>query len=146
MITGAHSIIYSSNPEADRAFLRDVIELTNVDVGGGWLIFGLPPAELAVHPSEENDVHEFYLMCDDVEAFLSDMKERGIACGPLRNLGWGLLTHVMLPGGGKLGVYQPRHPRPKPMRAGKRAKKPARRAAKRPARRTSKGQPKKKRR
>jgi hypothetical protein len=67
MLIGAHSIIYSSNPDADRAFLRDVLKLTNVDVGDGWLIFGLPPAEVAVHPSDKNDVHEFYLMCDDVE-------------------------------------------------------------------------------
>jgi hypothetical protein len=130
MIIGAHSIIYSTSPEADRAFLRDVLELTSVDVGGGWLIFGLPPAEVAVHPSGENDVHEFYLMCDDVKAFAAGMVKNNVACGPVQNLGWGLLTHVMLPGGGKLGVYQPRHARPEPMTAGKAAKKPARRAAK----------------
>src|ERR1700693_5336263 len=113
MIIGAHSIIYSTSPDADRAFLRDVLELTSVDVGGGWLIFGLPPAEVAVHPSGENGVHEFYLMCDDVKAFAAKMRKSNIACGPVQNLGWGLLTHVMLPGGGKLGVYQPRHARPK---------------------------------
>ena len=112
MITGAHSIIYSTKPEADRAFLRDVLNLPNVDVGGGWLIFGLPPAEVAVHPSEKNDVHEFYLMCDDADALAAEMKKRGIACTPVQNLGWGLLTHVTLPGGGKLGIYQPRHARP----------------------------------
>ncbi|HSR92697.1 MAG TPA: hypothetical protein VLK88_15450, partial [Gemmatimonadales bacterium] len=71
MIIGGHSIIYSTQPEADRAFLRDILRLSNVDVGGGWLIFGLPPAELAVHPSEKNDVHEFYFMCDDVEGFVA---------------------------------------------------------------------------
>jgi len=119
MITGAHSIIYSRNPEADRAFLRDVLGLPNVDVGGGWLIFGLPPAEVAVHPSDENGVHEFFLMCDDVDAFVEEMKDRGIVCGPVQNPPWGMLTEVMLPGGGKLGVYQPRHARPEPMVAAK---------------------------
>ncbi len=112
MIIGAHSIIYSINPEADRAFLRDVLHLTNVDVGGGWLIFGLPPAEVAVHPSSKNDVHEFYLMCDDVEALAAEMKERQVACSEIKNQGWGLLIDVTLPGGGKLGIYQPRHARP----------------------------------
>jgi hypothetical protein len=130
MIIGGHSIIYSKNPDADRAFLRDVLRLTNVDVGGGWLIFGFPPAEVAVHPSEKNDVHEFYLMTDDVEAFIAEMKKSRIACGAARNLGWGLLTEVTLPGGGKLGVYQPRHARPKAMTVKKAAKKPARRVAK----------------
>jgi hypothetical protein len=115
MITGAHSIIYSTNPEADRAFLRDVLHFPNVDVGGGWLIFGLPPAEVAVHPSEENNVHEFYLMCDDIQTFVDEMKKHDVASSPIQNLGWGLLTQITLPGGGKLGVYQPRHARPRPM-------------------------------
>lgn len=114
MIIGAHSILYSSDPEADRAFLRDVLGMPNVDVGGGWLIFGLPPAELAVHPGD-NDVQELYLMCDDVAAFMADMNGRGIVCGPLHNQPWGALTHIVLPGGGKLGVYQPRHARPEAM-------------------------------
>ena len=112
MIIGAHSIIHSKNPEADRAFLRDVLGFPNVDAGDGWLIFGLPPGEVAVHPSERNDVHEFYLMCADIEAFVAEMKRRRAGCGPVLNRGWGLLTQVSLPGGGKLGVYQPRHPRP----------------------------------
>jgi len=112
VIIGAHSIIYSTNAEADRAFLRDVLRLPNVDVGGGWLIFGLPPAEVAVHPSGENDVHEFYLMCDDVETLIADMKKHNIACTAVQKLDWGLLTQVTLPGGGKLGIYQPRHARP----------------------------------
>ena len=116
MIIGAHSIIYSKNPEADRAFLRDVLKLPNVDAGDGWLIFGLPPAEVAVHPSGKNDVHEFYLMCDDVDALIAAMKERDVTCSPVENQGWGLLTRVTLPGGGKLGIYQPRHARPKAMR------------------------------
>lgn len=112
MINGAHSIIYSTDPDADRAFLRDVLRLPNVEVGGGWLIFGLPPAEVAVHPSEKNDVHEFYLMCDDVKAFVVEMGKHRITCGPIQDQRWGLLTHVTLPGGGRLGVYQPRHARP----------------------------------
>jgi hypothetical protein len=115
MISGAHSIIHSKNPEADRAFLRDVLQLPNVDVGQGWLIFGLPPAEVAVHPSDANDLHEFYLMCDDIEAFVATMKKSRITCGPVQDAGWGLLSQLTLPGGGKLGVYQPRHARPEPM-------------------------------
>jgi hypothetical protein len=136
MIIGAHSIIYSTSPDADRAFLRDVFKLAHVDVGGGWLIFGLPPSEVAVHPSEKNDVHEFYLMCDDVEAFIAQMGRHNIACGPVNNKGWGLLTQVTLPGGGKLGVYQPRHARPETRAVGKAAAKSAGRATKRTAKRT----------
>lgn len=138
MITGAHSIIYSAKADADRAFFRDVLGLTHVDVGGGWLIFGLPPAEVAVHPSDGDDKHELYLMCDDIEAFVGQMNARQIACGPVSNRGWGLLTELTLPGGGSIGVYQPRHARP----AATSTSKPRRRttakprpAAKRPARR-----------
>jgi len=112
MLTGAHAIIYSADAEADRAFFRDVLELENVDVGGGWLIFALPPAEMAVHPAPANGRHELYLMCDDVAAFVSEMKKRGVSCSAVTDQGWGLLTEVTLPGGGKLGVYQPRHARP----------------------------------
>ena len=112
MLIGAHSIIYSKNPDADRAFLRNVLKLTNVDVGGGWLIFGLPPAEVAVHPSEKNGVHELYLMYDDIEALVGEMQRRQIACSPVNDQGWGLLTEITLPGGGHLGIYQPRHARP----------------------------------
>lgn len=90
LIIGAHSIIYSTNSDTDRAFLRDVLKLTNVDVGDGWLIFGLPPSEVAVHPSNENDVHEFYLMCDDVEAVVAEMKNHSITCAPVQNQGLGL--------------------------------------------------------
>lgn len=131
MLIGAHSIIYSTNPDADRAFLRDVLKLPNVDVGEGWLIFGLPPAEVAVHPSDTNDRHEFYLMCNDVVAFVAEMKTHNIACGPVQNQGWGLLTQLTLPGGGKLGIYQPRHARPQAMAADKTAKRAARRTTKR---------------
>jgi hypothetical protein len=112
MITGAHAIIYSTNAEADRAFLRDVLAFPSVDVGHGWLIFRLPPAEMAVHPGSKNDVHELYLMCDDIEAFMSRMSGHGVSCSAAQSMGWGLLTQIELPGGGKLGVYQPRHARP----------------------------------
>jgi hypothetical protein len=112
MINGAHVIIYSQNPDADRAFLRDVLRLEHVDVGHGWLIFGLPPAEVAVHPGGAGGAHELYLMCEDVQTFIVEMTQRGIACGPVQNQGWGLLTQVTLPGGGQLGVYEPRHARP----------------------------------
>ncbi len=145
MIIGAHSIISSTNPDADRAFLRDVLGLTHVDVGGGWLIFGLPPAEVAVHPSNENGVHQFYLMCDDVEALIAKLKKSNIDCDPVQNQGWGLLTHVSLPGGGKLGIYEPRHARPRSMRSGKAPKKPAPRATKTPAKKTGGQKPKKRR-
>jgi hypothetical protein len=112
MIIGAHSIIYSKDPDADRAFLRDVIGFSNVDVGGGWLIFGLPPSEVAFHPSERNNVHEFYLMCDDVEAFITEMSAKQVTCTKVHEEPWGRLTDITLPGGGKLGVYQPLHQRP----------------------------------
>lgn len=130
MINGAHAIIYSAAPEADRAFFRDVLSLPNVDVGDGWLIFGLPPAEVAVHPSGESGVHELYFMCDDVSAFVGDMTKRGIQCGPIQDQGWGILTSVVLPGGGKLGVYQPRHARPKPVRISQGAGKKSARSSK----------------
>jgi hypothetical protein len=131
MINGAHVIINSKKPEADRAFLREVLGLPYVDVGHGWLIFGLPPAEVAVHPADASEEHQLYLMCEDVEALMRQMKEHNIDCAPVRDLGWGLLTQLSLPGGGKLGVYQPRHARPNatntPKRSTKRA--PVRRAA-----------------
>ncbi|MEP6994930.1 MAG: extradiol dioxygenase [Acidobacteriota bacterium] len=137
MIIGAHTIIYSKRPEADRNFLRDVLKLNSVDAGDGWLIFGLPPSEVAVHPSDMNDVQEFYLMCDDVEAFVAEMQKLDVDCSSIRNQGWGLLTQLRLPGGGRLGVYQPRHARPKPKRAVRAAKTPSKRPARKgtPARR-----------
>src|SRR5260370_1051537 len=143
MSIGGHSILYSKRPEGDRAFLRDVLGLPSVDAGDGWLIFGLPPAEVAVHPSDENDLHEFYLMSDDIEALIAAMHERGIPCSPALNRGWGLLAQVTLPGGGKLGIYQPRHARPKAMSPGKKARGKAPRAT-RTARKAS--QPRAKRR
>jgi len=116
MTTGIHLIIYSKDAEADKVFFREVLKLTNVDVGDGWLIFGLPPSELAVHPSSENDHHEIYLMCDDIKLFVEQMSKNKVACSEIQNQGWGLLTQLTLPGGGKLGVYQPRHSRPEPMK------------------------------
>lgn len=115
MLTGAHSIIFSTNPDADRTFLRDVLGLPHVDVGHGWLIFGLPPSEVAVHPSDKNNVHELYFLCDDIQGFVARMKAHMIDCDPVKDEAWGLLTHVTLPGGGKMGVYQPRHARPPAM-------------------------------
>jgi hypothetical protein len=114
MINGAHSILYSTDADADRAFLRDVLKLPNVDVGDGWLIFGLPPAEVAVHPTDVGAKHELYFMCDDVEVFITEMKKHGLACSDVDDQGWGLLTNLTLPGGGTIGVYQPRHARPEP--------------------------------
>lgn len=112
MINGAHLVIYSTDPDQDRGFLRDVIGLSHVDVGHGWLIFGLPPSEVAVHPAESNGTHELYLMCEDIEAFVAEMATRSIPCDEVADQGWGLLTRLTLPGGGKLGVYEPRHERP----------------------------------
>ena len=118
MISGAHMIVYSRDPEADRAFLRDVLGLTHVDAGNGWLIFGLPPSEIAVHPSEKNDLHQLFFMCDDLRALIVTLAGRKIPCGPVVDRGWGLLTDLALPGGGRIGLYQPRHPRPAPMGSG----------------------------
>ena len=112
MLIGAHSIIYSKDPEADRAFFRDVLQLPNVDVGHGWVIFGLPPSEVAVHPSDENDMHEFFLTTDDLEAEMAALKKAGTSCEAPTDQRWGRLTRVRLPGGGTLGLYQPRHARP----------------------------------
>lgn len=112
MINGAHAVIYSTDAEADRAFLRDVLKFNYVDVGHGWLIFGLPPSEVAVHPSEKNDIHEFFLMCDDIDAFVAEMGEQNVETSEIKAQPWGRLTEITLPGGGRLGVYQPRHDRP----------------------------------
>jgi catechol 2,3-dioxygenase-like lactoylglutathione lyase family enzyme len=111
MINGAHVIIYSRDAEADRDFFRDVLEYPHVDAGHGWLIFKLPPAEVAVHPAGEES-HELYLMCDDLEATMADLCAKGVELGPVRDQGWGRVTTIALPGGGELGLYEPRHPRP----------------------------------
>jgi catechol 2,3-dioxygenase-like lactoylglutathione lyase family enzyme len=110
MIFGAHVIVYSKDAEADRAFFRDVLGFKSVDAGHGWLIFALPPAEAAFHPAEENDRHELYFMCDDLKAEISALKKKGIACSDIHNERWGSITKISLPGGGKVGLYQPKHP------------------------------------
>lgn len=112
MINGAHVVIYSKDAEADKAFFRDILKWDHVDVGHNWLIFKLPPAEMAVHPSDENDQHEVWLMCDDLDAEMASLKAAGVACEAPSAQGWGRVTHLALPGGGRLGLYQPRHARP----------------------------------
>jgi catechol 2,3-dioxygenase-like lactoylglutathione lyase family enzyme len=111
MITGAHVILYSSDAEADRAFLADLLGTPSVDAGGGWTILQLPPGEVAVHPAESSGSVELYLVCDDVEATVADLDGRGIAVEePVSDQGWGRLTSVRLPGGGRVGLYEARHP------------------------------------
>lgn len=112
MIQGAHVVISSKSAEADREFFRDTLGLSFADAGHGWLIFALPPAEVAMHPSDENDKHELYLMCDDVLAFILEMKAKGVTCTDVQEERWGSITNLTLPGGGKLGVYQPKHVSP----------------------------------
>ena len=109
MITGMHAIIHSRDAEADRAFFRDVLGFPSVDAGGGWLIFAVPPSEVAFHPADENSKHELYFMCDDVEAEKARLGKKGVICSPVSDEGWGLLTTIRLPGGGNLGLYEPRH-------------------------------------
>ncbi len=109
MITGAHVILFSTDAEADRAFVRDALGMDHVDAGGGWLIFKLPPSELAFHPADANGATEFYLMCDDVEAEIKRLTAMGRACDPIREERWGRLSRITLPGGGKLSLYEPRH-------------------------------------
>jgi catechol 2,3-dioxygenase-like lactoylglutathione lyase family enzyme len=111
VITGAHVIVYSRDADADRAFFRDVLEYPHVDAGGGWLIFKLPPGEVAVHPAEGAPSQELYLMCDDVNATVEQLAAKGVSCDPVSDQGWGLLTGIRLPGGGELGLYEPRHPK-----------------------------------
>jgi catechol 2,3-dioxygenase-like lactoylglutathione lyase family enzyme len=110
MITGAHIIVYSKDPEADRAFFHDVLKFSSVDAGDGWLIFALPPTEAAFHPSKKNDVHELYFMCDDLKSTMESLKGKRVKFGPMTEQRWGTLTTVSLPGGGKIGLYQPKHP------------------------------------
>jgi catechol 2,3-dioxygenase-like lactoylglutathione lyase family enzyme len=111
VINGVHVIVYSRDEEADRAFVRDVLGYPHVDAGGGWLIFKTPPAELAVHPTDGAGSHELYLMCDDITATVADLTSKGVEfAAPVSDRGWGLLTSIRLPGGGELGLYQPRHP------------------------------------
>src|SRR5947209_10173669 len=111
MINGAHVILYSTDAEADRNFIRDVLGFPGVDAGNGWLIFKLPPSEIAVHPTDGPGKHEFYLMCDDIEKTLADVTAKGgEISSPVSDQGWGLLASIKLPSGSDLSIYQPRHP------------------------------------
>jgi catechol 2,3-dioxygenase-like lactoylglutathione lyase family enzyme len=110
MISGAHVIVYSKDAEADRAFFQDVLGFRSVDAGRRWLIFALPPAEAAFHPAEENDKHELYFLCDDLKAEMTALEKKGVACSKPVEERWGLITKIQLPGGGKIGCYQPKHP------------------------------------
>jgi catechol 2,3-dioxygenase-like lactoylglutathione lyase family enzyme len=112
MITGAHVVLYSKDPEADRALFRDVLQFPAVDAGHGWLIFALPPAEAAFHDAEHNDKHELFFMCDDIDATLRDLKKREVPISEVSEQRWGSLAFFTLPGGGKVGIYQPKHPSP----------------------------------
>jgi catechol 2,3-dioxygenase-like lactoylglutathione lyase family enzyme len=111
VFTGAHVIIYSREADADRAFLLDALGLANVDAGDGWLIFKLPPAELAIHPTEGEPKHELYFLCDDIDATLATLAANGATRkGDVTDQGWGLLATVGLPSGTELALYEPRHP------------------------------------
>ncbi len=110
MIFGAHMIVYSKDAQADRVFLRDTLGFPNVDAGRGWLIFALPPAEVAVHPADENGRHELYFMCNDLPAEISALQAKGVSCSEIHEERWGSITRIPLPGGGEVGLYQPKHP------------------------------------
>jgi catechol 2,3-dioxygenase-like lactoylglutathione lyase family enzyme len=110
MIFGAHVIVDSKDADADRAFLREVLGLESVDGGDGWLIFALPPSEVAVHPARESGQYELYLMCDDLEAEIQRLAEKGVSCAEVHEARWGSATHFWLPGGSEVGLYQPKHP------------------------------------
>ena len=115
MINGSHVIVFSRDVGADRAFFRDVLGFQSVDAGHGWLIFALPPAEAAFHPEEgadnqTNPRHELYLMCDDVKGEITRLAAKGVACSELHEERWGSITRITLPGGGGIGLYQPKHP------------------------------------
>ena len=110
MIFGAHVIVYSKDAVADRAFLRDILGFASVDAGHGWLIFALPPAEAAVHPAEDNERHELYFMCNDLKAEILALGTKGVRCSEVQEARWGSITKIRLPGGGDVGLYQPKHP------------------------------------
>jgi catechol 2,3-dioxygenase-like lactoylglutathione lyase family enzyme len=130
MISGAHVMLFSTDAEADRAFFRDVLQLPQVDAGDGWLIFSLPPTEVAVHPGRKNGRHELFLTCDDLTATVRRLRSQKIRCSAPVDRGWGILAMVRLPGGGEIGLYEPRHARPPRKRRG------ARPASRAPARST----------
>ena len=106
-----HAIVFSPEAEKVRAFFKDVLGLSSADAGGGWLIFALPPAELAVHPAEGGSRHELYLMCDNIQATLTELKAKGVEVArDVADQGWGLLAAIRLPDGSELPIYEPRHP------------------------------------
>ena len=110
MLTGAHMVVYSKDAEADKKFFKDMLGFRSVDAGHGWLIFALPPAEVAFHPHNENDKHEIYFTCDDLTAQIAEFRKKGIAVGEISEERWGTRTTIPLPGGGSIGLYQPKHP------------------------------------
>ena len=111
MISGIHVIVYSKDAEADRAFFRDVIGFKSVDAGHGWLIFALPPAEAAFHPSDGDSLpHELYFLCDNLKAEMASLASKGVSCSAVHEERWGSITRMRLPGGGEIGLYQPKHP------------------------------------
>jgi catechol 2,3-dioxygenase-like lactoylglutathione lyase family enzyme len=113
MINGGHVVIYSKDAQKDRDLFKNILKFTYVDVHGGWLIFKLPPSEIAVHPSDENDMHEFFLMTDSLDSEIAALKKAGVACEDASQQSWGRTTRIRLPGGGTLGLYEPRHERPR---------------------------------
>ncbi len=115
MINGVHAVVFAPDAEATRAFFRDVLGFPFADAGGGWLIFALPPAELAAHPTDGTPSHELYLMCDDVHATVAELTAKGVEfTEPVSDQGFGLMTAFRIPGGGEIGLYEPRHPTPAP--------------------------------
>ena len=113
MLTGVHAVIFTRDAERDRAFFRDVLELPSVDAGGGWPIFALPPAELAVHPAESDGQHQLFLLCDDIYATLAELQDKGVQVArDVSSQRWGLEAAIRLPDGAELGIYEPRHPSP----------------------------------
>jgi predicted enzyme related to lactoylglutathione lyase len=115
MIIGLHAIVFTKEAEATRSFLGEVLGLASVDAGGGWMIYRLPPAEIAAHPAEGSEPPGLYLMCDDIHATVDELERKGVkVLRPVDNEGWGLLTAIEIPGGGELGLYEPRHPLPPP--------------------------------
>jgi len=109
-ITGLHAILYSKKADETRKFVKDVLGWSSVDAGRGWLIFAAPPAEIAVHPADDEEFHELYLMCDDVVKTIAELKAKGVETTGISDQPWGRLTHIVLPSGDKLGLYEPKHP------------------------------------
>ncbi|WP_263416052.1 VOC family protein [Terriglobus albidus] len=110
MISAAHIVVHTKNAEADRAFFRDVLGFESVDAGHGWLIFALPPGEAAFHPSDENGAHELYFICEDLKSEMASLAKRDVKCSEVQEARWGSITRIWLPGGGSVGLYQPKHP------------------------------------